>query len=229
MKQGKQQAISGQQTLASKKDDPFKDDITNRIEIHSFKQAGKWWADICKNESAKSCTLGRKPPDTSTSKSKFAEKDLRLLVNTNFNMSQKHALGEKRANSVPHCIRQSMASRSKVDDSPLLSTDEATTGALCPALGSPVWGRYRHTGWSPVKGHKDGASLLWRKAETDRNYFFHPERARIGSYQCVQIPVGGLKEDGVRLFFMTSPSLVQGPSPDLTIITSSLKKKKKKR
>lgn len=42
--------------------------------------------------------------------------------------------GKKRANSVPHCIRQSMASRSKIDDSPLLSTDEATTGSLCPAL-----------------------------------------------------------------------------------------------
>lgn len=73
--------------------------------------------------------------------------------------------GKKRANRVPNCVRQSMASRSKVDDSPPLSTDEATTGALCPVLGSPIQERYRQMGWGPVKGHQDGASLLWRKAE----------------------------------------------------------------
>lgn len=39
--------------------------------------------------------------------------------------------------------------------SPLFSTGEATSGVLCPMLGSPVRERYGHTGVSPVNSHKD--------------------------------------------------------------------------
>lgn len=50
------------------------------------------------------------------------------------------------------------------DPSPLLNTDEATSGMLHPILDFPVHERHGHTGDSPTEGHKDdegtGVSLL---------------------------------------------------------------------
>jgi len=41
------------------------------------------------------------------------------------------------------------------DPSPLLSTDEATSGVLCPVLGSPVQARDELTVVNPEQGHED--------------------------------------------------------------------------
>ena len=41
------------------------------------------------------------------------------------------------------------------DPSPLFSTGEATSGVLCPSLGSSVQERHGATGASPAQGHKD--------------------------------------------------------------------------
>lgn len=55
------------------------------------------------------------------------------------------------------------------DPFPLYPTGEATPGALCPVLGSPVQEIHGLTAASPVQGHKDdkgiGASSISGKAE----------------------------------------------------------------
>ncbi|KAK4832396.1 LOW QUALITY PROTEIN: hypothetical protein QYF61_022251 [Mycteria americana] len=100
--------------------------------------------------------------------------DLKLKV------SQHCPLVAKKATSILGCIRRSPESRSRVlmivqnlmigpdDRSPLLSTDKATTGVVCPVLGCKST-RDGTTGKSPAKGHIDderaGASPIEGKTE----------------------------------------------------------------
>lgn len=67
----------------------------------------------------------------------------------------------------------SVVSRSrKVIFFPLLSTGEAISGILHPVLDSPLQETHRHTGVSPVKGHKTDrgveASIIQRETESTR-------------------------------------------------------------
>ena len=66
------------------------------------------------------------------------------------------------------------------------------------SVGFPVQERHGHTGLSPAQDHKDdegtGASLTQREAERAGIVQPGEEKAQGISYQCVQIPHGGVKE-----------------------------------
>ena len=68
-------------------------------------------------------------------------------------MSRQGTFMGKKANSLLGCTWQSVA---RGDPLSLLCTVGATSGVLCPILGSPVQERQGPTQVSPVKHHKDG-------------------------------------------------------------------------
>ncbi|GAB0202848.1 mitochondrial enolase superfamily member 1 [Grus japonensis] len=69
--------------------------------------------------------------------SSTVENNVGVLVDNKLSMSQQCALVAKKANGILECIKK--ASRSREVNSPLLLyPGEATSGVLCPVLGSPV-------------------------------------------------------------------------------------------
>jgi len=91
-----------------------------------------------------------------------------ILVDDKLTMSQQCALVAKKASGLLEYTKKSVASRSR---QVLLSLcpSEASSGVLCPVLGSPVQERQGTAGHSPAEGYKDGegtgASLLQGKVE----------------------------------------------------------------
>ena len=62
-----------------------------------------------------------------------------MLVDGTLTMSQQCALVAKKANGLVGCIKRSVVSRSReVLLPPLHCPGEASSGVLCPVLGSPV-------------------------------------------------------------------------------------------
>ncbi|PKU43321.1 rna-directed dna polymerase from mobile element jockey-like [Limosa lapponica baueri] len=94
--------------------------------------------------------------ETTQLESSFAEKALRVLVDTKLYRSHQCSLVPKKAINVLGCIRSSVATRSREVILPLYSTlGGATTGVLCPVLGSPAQERHGHPRDSPAKGYQD--------------------------------------------------------------------------
>lgn len=77
--------------------------------------------------------------------SSSAEKDQLGVLD---NISQLCALMAKKVNSLPGCISQSVAFKSREVILPL-SVGKATPAVLGPVLGSPVNAMHGHTGKSP--------------------------------------------------------------------------------
>ena len=78
--------------------------------------------------------------------------------------------------------------------SPLHCPGEASSGVLCPVLGSPVQEGWRATGESPAEGYEDGegngASPL--RGEVEGTGLVQPEeeKAERGPYKCLEISEG---------------------------------------
>jgi len=69
--------------------------------------------------------------------SSYAERDLGVLMDDRLTMSQQCALAAKKASGLLGCIKKSVASRSREVLLPLCP-GEASSGVLCPVLGSPL-------------------------------------------------------------------------------------------
>lgn len=138
--------------------------------------------------------------------SSLAEKDLRNVADTKLNVRQQCVLAAEKVNTILGCIMQSIASRSREgDSSPQLSTDEATFGAACPALGSWVQERYGCTGdpsKRPQRWVRDWSTPDIRKGWWELG-LLSLEKRRLGGkiIDVYKYLKGGYKEDGPRLYY----------------------------
>ncbi|GAB0177846.1 cell surface A33 antigen [Grus japonensis] len=117
------------------------------------------------------------------------EKDLGVLVDEKFDVSQPCVLAAQKANHILGCIRSSVTSQVEGGDSaPLLCSRETPPGVPYPALGPSVQDVLGPVRVGPEEGHEDdqraGTFLLWRQAE------------RVGAVQ-----PGEEKDDAVTRYF----------------------------
>ncbi|KAK4828615.1 hypothetical protein QYF61_000067 [Mycteria americana] len=146
--------------------------------------------------------------------SSLAEKDLGVLVDTKLNMSQQCAFVANKANGILGCIRRSVASGSREMILPLLSSVKAASGVLCPVLSSSVQERYRHTGESPIAGHKDDegtrAPQIQGKAERAGTVQPGEEKAQGDLISVHKHLKRRCKEDRARLFSVVPSDKTRG-------------------
>jgi len=74
-------------------------------------------------------------------RSSFAKRDLVVLVDTKFNMSQQYVLASKKVNSGLGCIRRNIASRSREVILPLDSALVRPHLKCCVQFGAPQYNR----------------------------------------------------------------------------------------
>lgn len=96
-----------------------------------------------------------------------AEKNIGVLVGTKLNMSQKHALADKKSYGILDYIRQSITSRSREVILPFYSAlGEATFGVRGPVLGLPIQGRcWSESNICPPRWSRNRSTSSIREAE----------------------------------------------------------------
>jgi len=112
-------------------------------------------------------------------------------------------LAVEEANSILDCIKRGQQVEGG-DSTPLHHSHMNPSGVPHPALGSSAQERYGPVWPGPEEDHennqRDGAPLLWKKAERAGVVQPGEEKALGRPYHGLSIYLGGFKNDGEKLF-----------------------------